>query len=606
MKTKKLFAVVLSILTIVTAIAIPSTASAVADNIIDTTKLGSITIYKYEMADVSKATSKGTGEESDKNNVPASAKLFKGVEFTVKQIAGLDDKYFQGKGTPLPSPATAKTMAAIGKEIKVVTDDNGVAKFNDLPLGVYYVSETASPNQVLKKTADFVISLPFTDVLSQKWVYNAYVHPKNETKYATLKIHKSDYKTGSSLSDTYFKLERKNEKGVYEVVKDNIKTDNDGNVSVNDLPVNSFYRITETKPHSLYILDRTNNICTAFINSEGKVCDADKKPLNIKGDSSLFEFLPNTKPEIDKYIDKSKGQNSELVKETTFGHRSNNDRNYYTIIVTTPNIELNKLKLFTVTDQINDTLQSPKVESVREENTTTLAEGKNTYTTEVTKGNHVTVKFSTAAETVIKPNKKYYISISCFHALTKEPILNHATLEYTTDIDKTEKIDTPDTKTISAAYEFLKTDEKGQPLANAVFSVYRSKDDAMNNRNPIPVTTGEGEPYSTTFKSKSDGKVRFIYMEFGDNVISGAQKYWVSEIQSPEGYMLLAKPFEITVNRQSGSYDYTQTKVENIKKPDLPKTGGYGAFVLPLFGLISLATAGVLFFIKKKKSSGDN
>lgn len=606
MKTKKLFAIVLSILTIVTAIAIPSTASAVADNIIDTTKLGYITIYKYEMADVSKATSKGTGEESDKNNVPASAKLFKGVEFTVKQIAGLDDKYFQGKGTPLPSPTTAKTMAAIGKEIKVVTDDNGVAKFNDLPLGVYFVSETASPNQVLKKTADFVISLPFTDVLSQKWVYNAYVHPKNETKYATLKIHKSDYKTGSSLSDTYFKLERKNEKGVYEVVKDNIKTDNDGNVSVNDLPVNSFYRITETKPHSLYILDRTNNICTAFINSEGKVCDADKKPLNIKGDSSLFEFLPNTKPEIDKYIDKSKGQNSELVKETTFGHRSNNDRNYYTIIVTTPNIELNKLKLFTVTDQINDTLQSPKVESVREENTTTLAEGKNTYTTEVTKGNHVTVKFSTAAETVIKPNKKYYISISCFHALTKEPILNHATLEYTTDIDKTEKIDTPDTKTISAAYEFLKTDEKGQPLANAVFSVYRSKDDAMNNRNPIPVTTGEGEPYSTTFKSKSDGKVRFIYMEFGDNVISGAQKYWVSEIQSPEGYMLLAKPFEITVNRQSGSYDYTQTKVENIKKPDLPKTGGYGAFVLPLFGLISLATAGVLFFIKKKKSSGDN
>ena len=606
MKTKKLFAIVLSILTIVTAIAIPSTASAVADNIIDTTKLGSITIYKYEMADVSKATSKGTGEESDKNNVPASAKLFKGVEFTVKQIAGLDDKYFQGNGTPLPSPTTAKTMAAIGKEIKVVTDDNGVAKFNDLPLGVYFVSETASPNQVLKKTADFVISLPFTDVLSQKWVYNAYVHPKNETKYATLKIHKSDYKTGSSLSDTYFKLERKNEKGVYEVVKDNIKTNNDGNVSVNDLPVNSFYRITETKPHSLYILDRTKNICTAFINSEGKVCDADKKPLNIKGDSSLFEFLPNTKPEIDKYIDKSKGQNSELVKETTFGHRSNNDRNYYTIIVTTPNIELNKLKLFTVTDQINDTLQSPKVESVREENTTTLAEGKNTYTTEVTKGNHVTVKFSTAAETVIKPNKKYYISISCFHALTKDPILNHATLEYTTDIDKTEKIDTPDTKTISAAYEFLKTDEKGQPLANAVFSVYRSKDDAMNNRNPIPVTTGEGEPYSTTFKSKSDGKVRFIYMEFGDNVISGAQKYWVSEIQSPEGYMLLAKPFEITVNRQSGSYDYTQTKVENIKKSDLPKTGGYGAFVLPLFGLISLATAGVLFFIKKKKSSGDN
>lgn len=596
----------LMIIILLTAFVVPLSAGAVSDNNIDTTKTGSITIYKYEMADINAATDKGTGENTDISNVPASAKLFKGVEFTIKKIAGLEDKYFQGEGTSLPTPATAKTMEAIGDEKKIKTGEDGIAKFNNLSLGVYFVSETASPNQVLKKMTDFVISIPFTHVTNEKWEYDAYVHPKNETKYGTLKIHKSDYKDGSSLSDTYFKLERKDENNQYITVKESIKTDSDGCVSVSDLPVNSFYRITETKPHPLYILDATNNKCVVYINSEGKVCKENKTPYNLKNDPTLFEFIPNTKPEIDKYIDKSKGQNSELVKETTFGHRSNNDRNYYTIIVTTPNIELNKLKLFTVTDQINDTLQSPKVESVREENTTTLAEGKNTYTTEVTKGNHVTVKFSTAAETVIKPNKKYYISISCFHALTKDPILNHATLEYTTDIDKTEKIDTPDTKTISAAYEFLKTDEKGQPLANAVFSVYRSKDDAMNNRNPIPVTTGEGEPYSTTFKSKSDGKVRFIYMEFGDNVISGAQKYWVSEIQSPEGYMLLAKPFEITVNRQSGSYDYTQTKVENIKKPDLPKTGGYGAFVLPLFGLISLATAGVLFFIKKKKSSGDN
>ena len=611
MNLKKLLAIILSAITIISVIAVPATVgAATAEYVIDESRKGSLTINKYEMGDISKATNKGTGETADSSKVPSDAKLFAGVTFKVTKIAGLDDKYFQGKGTALPTPEAAKKMTAIGTPISKTTDSKGCAKFTDLPLGVYFVTETSAPNHVMKKTPDFVVSVPMTDVESTHWIYDITVYPKNETKYSDLKIHKSDYKTRASLSDTQFKLERKTESGVWATVKEGLTTDTNGYVTIKDLPVNNFYRITETKAHSLYILDNTNNVCNIFMDSQGRICNTSKVPYNLNNDISLFEFTPNTKPEIDKFIDKSKGNSTNLVKETTFAHRSETDRNYYTIVVTTPNVDMSKLSVFKVTDKINDTLQAPRVESVKEENKTVIEKGSMGYTATVSSDNIVTVNFSTADNTVIKKNTKYYISISCFHSLTSTPILNKAELEYTskTGTDETEKLTTDETKTITGAYEFLKTDEKSNPLAGAVFSLYANEADAKSNANPISVATSETSGYSTTFKSDSDGKVRIIYLDFGDDVENGKKDYWLAEVKSPDGYYLLAKPVKITINRRSGSYTNTQMKIVNILRPDLPKTGGYGVAIFSAISFISLSVAGILFLIKrriKKRVSDD-
>lgn len=606
MKLKKILAVTLSIFAAATALVVPVTANAessIAEYLIDGTRKASLTINKYEMGNVSHATNSGTGEISDSEKLPSDAKLFAGVTFTITQVAGLDDEYFQGKGTPLPTPEEAKKMKAIGTPISKTTGNDGVVVFTDLPLGIYYVSETANPNHVMKKTPDFVINLPFTDIESQRWLYDMTVYPKNETKYSDLKVHKSDYTTSKSLESAEFKLERYTESNVWATVKEGLTTDLTGSFIVRDLPVNNFYRITETKAPELYILDKTNNVCTVYIDTEGRVCNEDKVPYNLNNDPTLFEFLTNSKPEIDKFIDKSKGSSTALVEETTFGHRSNDDRNYYTIIVTTPNVDISKLSVFRVTDQINDTLQAPRVESVKEENNKVIPKGSTGYTTTITNDNHVTVNFSTSANTVIKKNTKYYISISCFHSLTDEPILNNAELEYTTETgtDKTRKIRTRTTKTITAAYEFLKTDDKGNGLEGAVFSLYRSEDDAKNNRNPISVTQKEGEPYSTTFKSDSKGKVRFIYVEFGDDVVKGSQDYWIAEVQSPSGYSLLAKPVKITIDRHSGSYDNTQLTIKNIPTPELPKTGGFQTMTYMIAGMGLLSAAAILIFLRRRR-----
>lgn len=606
MNYKKILAIILTVITIAAALAVPaSVGAATAEYVIDESRKGSLTINKYEMGDVSKATNSGTGETSDSAKVPSDAKLFAGVTFKITQIAGLDDKYFQGKGTPLPTPEEAKKMTAIGSPISKTTNDKGIVEFTNLPLGIYLVTETAAPNHVMKKSPDFVIPVPMTDVESKRWLYDITVYPKNETKYSDLKVHKSDYTTSESLANAEFKLERYTESKVWATVKEGLTTDKTGSFTVKDLPVNNFYRLTETKAPELYILDKTNNVCTVYIDTQGRVCNENKVPYNLNNDPTLFEFLPNSKPEIDKFIDKSKGSNTDLVKETTFGHRSEDDRNYYTIIVTTPNVDMSKLSVFKVTDQINNTLQAPRVESVKENNKTAIPKSAVGYSVSITKDNHVTVNFSTAANTVIKKNTKYYISISCFHSLTNEPILNDAQLEYTkiTGTNETEKITTDKTKTITGAYEFLKTDSSQKGLKDAVFSLYASEEDAKNNRNPISVTQSEGAPYSTTFKSGADGKVRIIYLDFGDDVENGEKEYWIAEVQAPNGFMLLAKPEKIVVNRRSGSYTNTQMKIVNIPQPDLPKTGGYGTAIFSVIGFVSLSTAGVLFFIKRRKST---
>ncbi len=108
---------------------------------IDYTKTASLTLYKYEMSDVSKATHGGTGEKNDEQYIPSDAKRLAGVTFTVRKVAELST-YFKPDGVSLPTASAAKSMSPIGNPISKKTDANGVAVFSDLPLGIYYVEET--------------------------------------------------------------------------------------------------------------------------------------------------------------------------------------------------------------------------------------------------------------------------------------------------------------------------------------------------------------------------------------------------------------------------------------------------------------------------------
>ena len=131
-KTKRILAAVMSaaILASVTAAAIPS-ASAVSTNqsegqqtspyLIDYSKTASLTLYKYEMSDVSKATEGSNGEQTDK--IPEGATPLADVTFTVTKVAELKDCIDNGK---LSIPSLEEAAKAVQTSTEVYTDRKSV------------------------------------------------------------------------------------------------------------------------------------------------------------------------------------------------------------------------------------------------------------------------------------------------------------------------------------------------------------------------------------------------------------------------------------------------------------------------------------------------
>ena len=140
----KVISITLALMVLLAGFSVSMTAGAATMKYnIDYSKKASLTLYKYEMSDTSKATHGGTGEKNDEQYIPSDATRLAGVTFNIRKVAELYS-YFKPDGVSLPTVAEAKQMSPIGNPISKTTDANGVATFTDLPLGIYYVEEGAA------------------------------------------------------------------------------------------------------------------------------------------------------------------------------------------------------------------------------------------------------------------------------------------------------------------------------------------------------------------------------------------------------------------------------------------------------------------------------
>ncbi|WP_347755740.1 SpaH/EbpB family LPXTG-anchored major pilin [Agrococcus sp. ProA11] len=147
-------------------------ASAAPDNIkID--ELGSITVHKF----VEPAVATGLANDGSVVDTTGLTAL-EGVEFTVERVTNIDLSTTAGwmaAEALTPATTTAANLALVGA---VETNAAGVAEFEDLPIGVYLVTETATgPNQIAVKAAPFLVSVPLP--LNNTWLYDVNVYPKN-------------------------------------------------------------------------------------------------------------------------------------------------------------------------------------------------------------------------------------------------------------------------------------------------------------------------------------------------------------------------------------------------------------------------------------------
>ena len=171
--------------------------AAHAAPLVDPDEIGSITIHKFEAPDAATGLP-NNGMPVDTTGLTPLA----GVTFEVRQVQGIDLSTNQGWSDASDlsdafDPADAENSITgegytLGTAASQTTGATGVISFGNLPVGLYFVQETAAPAGVTP-SAPFLISVPLTDPDdNDNWIYDVNVYPKNAVTTATKTVEDAD------------------------------------------------------------------------------------------------------------------------------------------------------------------------------------------------------------------------------------------------------------------------------------------------------------------------------------------------------------------------------------------------------------------------------
>lgn len=613
---------------------------------------GSITIHKYEYNGQVKPNS--TGEENDVGKLPEGATALKGATFSIYQVMdraalrnyydGTDgqtkvtvDTYLNDTMDAIKSDETYSTAVATA-----TTGDNGIAEFPKLPLGLYVVVETGTPDKVTSPVKPFLVSVPMTKASSlNEWLYDIHVYPKNGTTYGEVTIVKTGRVgngTENKLSGVTFTLEKWNETdGKWNLVtasdKDgkefNLTTDTNGEISVSGLSQGKYRFIEQSiKENNTYIIDQTP--IEFEVTKEGKIKYKDKESAGVS--------IPviNESPDVEKNVIKDSSPKTEA-------DYSVGDKVPYQITVTVPE-NITKLTTFTVSD-------TPNHLKYNEDATLTCngaAVSADVYTIATVgedvpeNGFKITFKPADMAEYA---GQKIIINYTATLLSTADQTgagnRNDVSLVYSNNIgvdgdgkptegNKKEIHDSTFVYTFKVKVNKI-ADDTQKGLENVEFDLYKEDESgtvtgAAAKALGLDPTKKWIKVNKTSLKTDVNG-----YVEQG-GLANG--EYYLVETKTASGYNLLKAPVKVTLSIQAqtewvntyiyddngnmlkhtvdkkkttfsggdegGKLEYTITVV-NRKGFDLPTTGGFGTLLFSGIGvLLVVAGVGVLLSLKKK------
>lgn len=387
MKLKRLFTAILSVALTLSLCAMPAmaegatTAGAMpktSTSTIDKNQKGSITIYKRALDSSGNAGTAGDGETM----VSPQGAALKDTGFTLYQVMDtntllayyndnttadqVDVKDYFTNYAENKTAAGLKTAYATAYKSEVRTDENGKATFTELPVGMYLVIETKTPQAVTMPVEPFLVSIPMTrigdkttgaDNQNQKeWLYDVTVYPKNNIAKGTVRLVKQG-KQGSTttpLAGVKFTLNKKNDTDDdYTAVKTDVATDTNGKITLDNLAKGRYY-LQETGytdgNDKGYILNTTGKFYFD-IDENGKAVKVDDT-IAGKVDDASFTIdsthatltVTNYKPDIAKTVTKRDGTAN--THEADYGV---GDAVPYTLTIKVPE-NITSLKTFKVTD----------------------------------------------------------------------------------------------------------------------------------------------------------------------------------------------------------------------------------------------------------------
>lgn len=204
---------------------------AAPEDIIDTSKKGSITLHKYDMTAAQEdGVDLDQWESNGEQNAEAEAALeryeIEGVEFTYAKVADINTVTENGEikvlynlpsgladvlqledtrgdglynsteiNTALENLLTDNTagknalenyIEGVSNRTTMTSDKNGLAHADNLELGLYFFVETKVPANVNTTIDPFFVSVPMTNDDGEQWFYDVYVYPKNQTNIPDL------------------------------------------------------------------------------------------------------------------------------------------------------------------------------------------------------------------------------------------------------------------------------------------------------------------------------------------------------------------------------------------------------------------------------------
>lgn len=550
---------------------------------------GSITIHKYEWN--GKNGEAGTGEpgdslpSNDKGEMPTP---LAGATFTVYQVKNETElkDYYNGKNVTWPKSweeyaekdattggyklnSKASSDPSVIKVGSKTTNASGIVQFGKetgedgqkkegLPLGLYLVLETETPDSVKTACVPFFVSVPMTKVSDDTngaltdWLYDVHVFPKNSTAYGQAVLQKVGKQSGTNPEVTTmqgykFKLYKKNDDGTWTWIEkkpangvdnagewldaDNktgvLTTGDDGKISVSGLTKGVYAFVeTEVNANDGYILDsgiayvfKISDSGEMVAATESDIEGAQKPETSVKSfDTTAFSGaqvkVKNYKPDFKKEITGKKDADYGIGDDVP-----------YTLTVNVPE-NVAKLKTFTVSDEMNsDQLVYNKdavVKGKKTDNTekTFTENGEYTLTeTTVVGKSGFTIVFDTkeiaeyAGGTI---TITYSAKLQKDASVGEEGNVNKADLKYSKKTDITTEEDPPyDIHDEAVVYTFktgiLKKGDNDELLDNVEFTLYKkynAETDTTYEENNVTagvVFKGEKKPFLTDAEAKKLG-----------------------------------------------------------------------------------------------------
>lgn len=635
MKLKRLFTAILSVALTLSLCAMPAmaegatTAGAMpktSTSTIDKNQKGSITIYKRALDSSGNAGTAGDGETM----VSPQGAALKDTGFTLYQVMDtntllayyndnttadqVDVKDYFTNYTTNKTAAGLKTAYATAYKAEVLTDENGKATFTGLPVGMYLVIETKTPQAVTMPVEPFLVSIPMTrigdkttgaDNQNQKeWLYDVTVYPKNSIAKGTVKLVKQG-KQGSAttpLAGVKFTLNKKNDTDDdYTAVKTDVATDTNGKITLDNLAKGRYY-LQETGytdgNDKGYILNTTGKFYFD-IDENGKAVKVDDT-IAGKVDDASFTIdsthatltVTNYKPDIAKTVTKRDG--------TTTSHEADygvGDAVPYTLTIKVPE-NITSLKTFTVTDttvkaQLIQNKDSVKISGKNNAGgDVTLAESAYTITVAPDANNSVmTVAFTPSALTGVAGGEitiTYTATVQDTAVVAGNGNVNTAKIVYSRKTNLTDETGGNKPYEITdkgVVYTFGLNIHKtakggtkdGAGLKGVTFDLYKKVDtETLNGNSKYPfcgqeyaAISGDDAVKLGLTTNSAENWIKIKTLTTGENgYVSAAGlpsgTYKLVETKTVNGYNLLSKPVDAKLNlTYAATWSTTKTYDDN-------------------------------------------